>query len=138
MTLYSNLYTLLFIAWNCIAMDILCMWITGAIPQISFEYHFMWIKSGYPFNLTATVVSHLNLTSLTWSTSDFHHRPNRTLAVRHGNITTATFMLMKNASSGDSTNYILTAVNKCGQNSSQVEIEAFSGNWIIVLDVYNK
>ena len=87
--------------------------------------------TGSPFNLTATAVSYLDLTSLAWSTSDSFHRPNRTLAVRHGNITTATFMLMKSASLGDSTNYILTAVNKCGQNSSQVEIKVLTGNWVI-------
>ena len=80
------------------------------------------------FNLTATVVSHLNFTSLYWSPPEYSDPlPNRTIIVHHGNVTTITFMLLRNASLGDSGNYTLTAVNECGQSSSQVHVEVLTG-----------
>ena len=82
-----------------------------------------------PFNLTATVVSNLNLTSLHWS-PPIYSNPlhNQTITVRDGNITTTTLMLLENATLGDSGNYTLTAVSECGRSSSQVEVEVFGKN----------
>jgi len=99
----------------------------GGVPQIYFQYvtqNFVWKLTGIPFNLIATVVSNLNLTSLYWSPPKLSDPlPNRTVTLHDGNITTTTFMLLKNATLGDSGNYTLTAANKCGQNSSQVEVQ---------------
>ena len=80
---------------------------------------------GRPFNVTATVVSNLNLTSLHWSPPE-HSNP-LTITVRHGNITTSTLMLLKNATLGDGGKYTLTAYNECGWISSQVEVKLLNG-----------
>ena len=88
----------------------------------------MYKFTGIPFNLTATVVSKFNLTSVYWSPPEHvGPLPNRTVTVHNGNMTTTTFMLLKDASLNDSGNYTLTAVNKCTQNSSQVHIDVNCG-----------
>ena len=93
--------------------------------------NFVYKLTGRPFNLTATVESNLNLASLHWSPPEpSNPLPNKTITVRHGNITTTTLMLLKNATLGDSGNYTLTAVNECGQKSSQVEVEFLTGKVI--------
>ena len=84
-----------------------------------------------PFSLTATVASYLNITSLYWSPPELVGPiPNTTTTVHHGNIITATFTSLKNASLGDSGNYTLTAVNECGQSSLQVDVEVLTGKLI--------
>ena len=90
---------------------------------------------GRPFNLTATVVSKFNLTSLYWSPPYFFDPPpNRTVTVHHGNMTTTTFILLRNASQlGDSGFYTLTAANECTQNSSQVYVDVESGRLIQIV-----
>ena len=81
--------------------------------------------------LMATVVSDLNLTSLYWSPPEFvNPLPNKTEEIHRGNKTTTTFTSLKNASLGDSGNYTLTAVNECGQNSSQVDVEVLVSKFI--------
>ena len=87
----------------------------------------MYKLTSRPFNLTATVVSNLNLTSLHWSPEYPDQSPSRTITVRHGNITITTFMLLEDATLGDSGNYTLTAVNECGENSSQINVEVITG-----------
>ena len=83
----------------------------------------MYKLTGSPFNLTAIVLSDLNLTSLYWSPPELvSPLPNRTITVRNGNIVTTTFTSLNNASLGDSGNYTLTAVNECGQSSLQVDV----------------
>jgi len=108
----------------------------GIVPQIYFQdvdQNFVWKLTGKPFNLTATVVSNLNLTSLYWSPPKLSGPlPNRTITLHDGNITTTTFMLLKNATLGDSGNYTLTAVNKCGQNSSQVGVKLLTSKIILI------
>ena len=108
----------------------LCVYV-GNAPQIQFQYitnHFVYKLTSAPFNLTATIVSDLNLTSLYWSPPEYSDPlPNRTIIVHHGNVTTITFMLLRHASLGDSGNYTLTAVNECGQSSSQVHVEDRTG-----------
>ena len=109
----------------------LCVYI-GSTPQIQFPIGnnntFVYKKTSAPFNLTATVVSALNLTSLYWSPPEYSDPlPNRTIIVHHDNITTITFMLLRHASLGDSGNYTLTAVNECGRSSSQVRVEVLTG-----------
>ena len=103
----------------------------GVIPQIDFQYvthNFVYELTRRPFNLTATVVSNLNLTSLLWSPPETSGPlSSKTITVRHGNMTTTTFMLLENATLGDSGNYTLTAVNKCGENSPQVDVEVITG-----------
>ena len=103
----------------------------GVIPQIDFQYvthNFVYKLIGRPFNLTATVVSNLNLTSLYWSPPETSGPlSNKTITVHHGNMTTITFMLLENATLGDSGNYTLTAVNECGENSSQIKVEVITG-----------
>ena len=80
-----------------------------------------------PFNLTATIVSNLNLTSLHWSPPKSSvPKPSRTITVHHGNLTTTTYMLLEDATLSDSGNYTLTAVNECGQSSLQVNVEVRS------------
>ena len=89
--------------------------------------NFVYKLTRRPFNLTATVVSNLNLTSLHWSppkSSD--PKPSRTIIVCHGNIITTTYMLLEDATLSDSGNYTLTAVNECGQSSSQVDVEVIT------------
>ena len=104
---------------------------TGASPEIEFQYvtnNFVYKLTGRPFNLTATVVSSVNLTSLYWSPpKQSNPLPNKNITVRHGNITTTTLMLLKNATLDDGGKYTLTAVNECGRSSSQVEVEVLSG-----------
>ena len=99
-------------------------------PEIEFQYvtnNFVYKLTGRPFNLTATVVSNLALIWLHWSPPEyFNPLPNKTITVRHGNITTTTLMLLKNATLGDSGNYTLTAVNECGLSSSQVEVDVLT------------
>ena len=91
--------------------------------------NFVYKLTRRPFNLTATVVSNLNLTSSHWSPPEpSNPLPNKTITVHHGNITTTTLMLLENATLGDSGNYTLTAVNECGRSSSQVEVEVLTGN----------
>ena len=100
-------------------------------PQIDFQYvtnNLVYKLTRRPFNLTATVVSNLNLTSLHWSPPEsFYHAPSRTITVHHGNMTTTTFMLLENATLGDSGIYTLTAVNECGENSVQVDVKFRAG-----------
>ena len=91
----------------------------------------MYKLIGSPFSLTATVVSDLNLTSLYWSPPELvGPLPNKTTTVHHGNITTTTFTSLKNAILGDSGNYTLTAVNECGQSSSQVDVKVLTSKLI--------
>ena len=91
----------------------------------------MYKLTGSPFSLTATIVSDLNLISLHWSPPEFIGPiPNKTIAVRHGNITTTTFTSVKDASLGDSGNYTVTAVNDCGQSSLQVDVDVLTGKLI--------
>ena len=98
-----------------------------AVPQISIQYNQYGIVkklNGEPFNLTAEVASNVPLTSLFWSPPEYStHLPYRTITFNHGNITTTTFILLKNASMNNEGWYTLTAVNKCGQTSSQVIVE---------------
>ena len=102
-----------------------------AVPRIHFQHvtnNVVYKFTGRPFNLTATVVSKFNLTSLYWSPPKLvDPLPYRNITVHHGNVTTTTFMLLKNASLGDTGNYTLTAVNKCTQNSSKVYVDVKSG-----------
>ena len=110
---------------------------TDAVPQIHFQHvtnNLVYKLHGRPFNLTATVVSKFNLTSLYWSPPHLFDPPqNRAITVNHGNMTTTTFMLLKKAYPSDSGNYILTAVNKCTQNSSQVYVDVKSGRLIQIV-----
>ena len=100
----------------------------GSAPQIQFQYITIYVLTSAPFNLTATVVSDLNLTSLYWSPPEYSNPlPNRTIIVHHGNITTITFMLLRNASLSDTGIYTLTAVNECGHSSSQFHVKVFTG-----------
>ena len=112
----------------------------GTIPQIYFQHvttqNFVYKLSKRPFNLTATVVSSSILTSLYWSPPGSVPLPNRTIIVRHGNITTTTFMLLKNASLSDSGNYTVTAVNECGQNSSKIDVDVFTGKVVYIYIAY--
>ena len=95
-----------------------------ADPQISFKDIYLNKVNGKPFNLTADVTSSVPLTSLFWLPPEYSAPlPNRTITFNHGNITTATFMLLKNASVNDTGWYTLTAVNKCGQKLSAVFVE---------------
>ena len=107
------------------------MWNPGAIPQIYFQdvtNNFAYKLIGRPLNLTATVMSKFNLTSLYWSPpKHVGPLPNRTITVHNGYITTTTLMLLKDASLNDSGNYTLTAVNKCAQNSPQVHVDVNCG-----------
>ena len=89
----------------------------------------MYKLSRSPFNLTATIVSDLTLTSLHWSPPD-GPIPNNSATVRHGNITTTTFISLKDASLGDSGNYTVTATNECGQSSLQVDVEVLTSKLI--------
>ena len=115
----------------------MCDIAADAVPHIHFQHDTsnsmrIYMFAGRPFNLTATVVSKSNLTLLYWSPPKLvGPLPNRTTVVSSGNITTATFMLLKNASLGDSGNYILTAVNKCGKNSSQVYVDVVYASKLI-------
>ena len=94
--------------------------------------NFVYKLTGRPLNLTATVVFSLNLTSLHWTPPEyFNPLPNKTITVRHGNITTTTLMLLENATLGGSGNYTLTAVNECGLSLSQVEVEVLTGQLCI-------
>ena len=90
--------------------------------------NFVYKLTRRPFNLTATVVSSLNFTSLHWSPPE-NSNPlsHKTITVRHGNITTTTLMLLEDATLGDSGNYTLTTVNECGRSSSQVEVDVLTG-----------
>ena len=89
-----------------------------------------FVPNGRPFNLTATVVSTLNLTSLHWSPpGDLDPLPNKTISVHNGSTTTTTFMLLRNAVLGDSGNYTLTAVNEYGQNSSKIYVDVHIGKF---------
>ena len=105
------------------------------MPQIHFENitdNSVYKSTGRPFNLTATIVSGLNLTSLYWSLpEDVGPMPNNTNTVHHGNITTTTFTSLKVATLGDSGNYTVTAANKCGQSSLQVYVQVVTGELIV-------
>lgn len=93
-----------------------------------FTNNFVFVFAGKPFNLTATVVSKYNLTSLDWSPPEhFGPLPNRTITVHHGNIIHMTLMLLKDTTRGDSGYYTLTAANKCGEKSLQVEVQVLTG-----------
>ena len=99
----------------------------------------MYKLTGSPFNLTATIVSDLNLTSLHWSPSKLIGPiPNNTVAVHHGNITITTFTSLKDASLGDSGNYTVTAVNECGQSSLQVDVDVLTSKLIGQWRAYTK
>ena len=110
------------------------MWYPDAVPQIHFQHvtnNSVHKFTGRSFNLTATVVSKFNLISLYWSPPEFvDSLPNNTNVSSHGNMTTTTFVLLKNASLSDSGNYTVTAVNKCTQSSSQVHVDVTSGKLI--------
>ena len=99
---------------------------SDAVPQIHLLYdqynnYSVNKLDREPFNLTVDIASFSPLTSLYWSPPEYSGSlPYRTIAFHHGNITTTTFMLLKNASVNDSGFYTLTAVNKCGQSSSEV------------------
>ena len=96
--------------------------------------NFVYELTRRPFNLTATVVSNSNLTTLHWSPPESSdHPPSRTITVHHGNTTTTTFMLLGDATLGDSGNYTLTAVNECGENSSQIKVEVVTGNFNVCI-----
>lgn len=102
---------------------------TGTIPQIYFQYvvhNFVYKLAKRPFNLTAIVLSDSNLTSLYWSSPGSSPLPNRTMTVHHGNMTTTTFTLLKDATMGDGGNYALTAVNECGHNSSMIHVDVLT------------
>ena len=102
----------------------------GTIPQIYFQHvthNFVYKLAKRPFNLTAIVSSDSNLTSLYWSPPSSVPLSNRTMTVHHGNITTTTLILLKNASLGDSSKYTLTAVNECGQSSSIIDVDVLTG-----------
>jgi len=109
----------------------------GIKPQIKFQYvtdNFVYKLTRRPFNLTAIVVSYLSLASLHWSPpAHSNPLPNKTLTVRHGNITTTTLMLLKNAILGDGGNYTLTAVNEFGRSSSKVEVEILTGKLVLYM-----
>ena len=99
-----------------------------AVPQISFKYYSLNKVNGEPFNLTADVISSVPLTSLFWSPPEYSAPlPNRTIIFNHGNITIATFMLLKNASVNDTGRYTLTAINKCGQSFSTIFVRVHYG-----------
>ena len=84
----------------------------------------MYKLSRSPFNLTATVLSDLNLTSLYWSPPEgVGPIPNNIKIVRHGDITITTFTSLKDASLSDTGNYTLTAANGLGQSSSHTDME---------------
>ena len=94
-------------------------------PRIHYHHHSKNLDklNGEPFNLTADVASTLPLTSLYWSPPKYSAPlPNRTIIFSHDDITTATFMMLKNASKNDSGYYTLTVANKCGQISSEVYV----------------
>ena len=105
----------------------------GVIPQIDFQYVTDNFVRFWPFNLTATVVSNSNLTSLYWSPPESSDPvPNRTITVHHGNMTTTTLMLLEYGPPG---NYTLTAVNECGENSVQVDVEDYA-LWQVDVEYY--
>ena len=93
-------------------------------PQIHYHHPTTVDKlNGESFNLTADVASTLPLTSLHWSSPRYSAPlPNRTIIFYHDDVTTATFMLLKNASKNDSGFYALTVANKCGHISSGVYV----------------
>ena len=95
-----------------------------------------FVSNGRPFNLTATIVSTLNLTSLCWSPPGLDPLPNKTISVHNGSTITTTFMLLKNATLGDSGNYTLTAVNECGQNSSQIYVDVHIGKYPCIYNCF--
>ena len=103
----------------------------GVTPQINFQYvthNFVYKSIGRSFNLTATVVSNSNLKYLYWLLPENAYSvSSKTITVHHGNMTTTTFMLLENATLGDSGDYTLTAVNECGKNSSQIKVEVITG-----------
>ena len=89
-------------------------------PRIHYHHHSTNLDklNGEPFNLTVDVVSTLPLTSLHWSPpKSSAPLPNRTIIFYHDDITTAIFMMLKNASKNDSGYYTLTVANKCSWNS---------------------
>ena len=97
---------------------------TGEKPKISFQNvttHGNSVNEliGKPFNLTATVVSLANLELLYWSHQPPMDPSPRNITVNDGNMTTTTIMI-----SGVYyvSNHTLHASNKCGQNSSQIEV----------------
>ena len=94
------------------------------LPRIHRHYSKTVDKlNGEPFNLTVDVVSTLPLTSLYWSPPKYSAPlPNRTITFSHDDITTATFVLLKNASMNDTGPYTLTVANKCGWIVSEVYI----------------
>jgi len=80
----------------------------------------------------ATVISNVNLASLQWLPPESSGPlPNSTAKKHDGNVTNTTFILLKDATSGDSGKYNLSAVNKCGHNSSQVEVDVVTSKTIV-------
>ena len=84
------------------------------------------LDHGEPFNLTGDVASDVPLTSLFWSPTEYSAPlrgvHNRTITFHYGNIAT-TFMLLNNASTNDTGFFTLSAVTKCGQDSSQFYVD---------------
>ena len=104
------------------------MYHLGNIPQIHIDFLYyndtVIILIGRPFNLTATIMSPFNLTSLYWSAPEYSDPShNKTIVVHEsGNKIMVIFMFLKNASQSDGGNYTLTAVNECGQSLSRVMV----------------
>ena len=131
-----NITIIYFWYWFCVKL-IVYMKSLGVIPQIDFQNvqpnNVVYPSNFLPFNLTAIVVSNSNLTSLHWSPPEASNRPvpNRTITDHHGNLTTTTLMLLEYDPSGK---YTLTAVNECGENSSQVDMATYFGIPSVYID----
>ena len=104
----------------------------GNIPQIKFHHvhdtdygsevqYFVNHWHGTELDLTATIVSISNLTSLGWTLpEEFYHN---VMNSSDGNTTNTTLMIYKTTNLAGV--YSLSAGNKCGTNS--VKLEVYSG-----------
>ena len=104
----------------------------GIVPQIKFQHvndtdyggvvqHYVNHWPGTELDLTATIVSISNLTSLRWTLPEvFYHDVTNS---SDGNTTSTTLMLYNTTNLAGV--YSLSAGNKCGTNS--VKIEVYSG-----------